>query len=91
MKIKTSITETRVIEKEIELPFFGKNGYHYIKADEERTIELRMYYFNDTVHVTTWNTKDRYDEIAESEPITEDEFMEQYEKAMQLLQLNVAV
>lgn len=91
IKIKTTVTESRQVEKEISLPFYSKKDGTFYKVSSE----------NSGVRVTArnnlgmmWNLSEyefHSENIFEMTPCTEQEFNEAFEKALDVIKANVGL
>lgn len=54
MKIKTSVTTTTEVEKEIELPYYSKHGNTYFKIiGEDKVIVVTDYIFSQAIEISS--------------------------------------
>jgi hypothetical protein len=81
MKIITTITEKKFIEKEIELPYFCKYTDYYYKVATEKEVVVADYStgYSSVKRMGFWLAEEN---IIKAEPITEQEFNQAFETAL---------
>lgn len=84
--LKETITESRVIEKEIFLPYYGFNGDEYYFVRANRTIRANITEGHERIStVATWLITS---DIAKATQITEQDFKTAYYTALEALNID---
>jgi len=86
MKIQTLVTHTEYVDKEIELPYFFRTDAGVYKiVDNDKALQVNARY-----GVRIWMTSTCYSDIGKGTPITEIEFKEELNKALEnIVSLNL--
>lgn len=94
MKLTTTVTELKEVEIDIEFPSYYKTSNYcptYIKAINENST-LTLLHIDDYISLCMGDTKKNIDTIYKATQVTEEEFNEQFLKAMlQITDANIHV
>lgn len=86
MKISTTVTETKSVEKEITLPYYFKIGHDLSKVIS-KTHFITIDTDNDWWAIKVRPVNAYKGDIAKGEPITEEEYNQAFEKAKMYVEL----
>ncbi len=90
MKITTTVTEKKEVEKEITLPFYSYNdGYHFAIIEPGKVVQVWAKYEDSMSIAYRTAPSSIFDDAANGTPCTEQEFNEALKRAIGQIKVNL--